>query len=72
MQKTTLYEKIACVSNISSFPQNPMPITITNPLPYINFHLELILEVDDYMCMLVDSSAAMNIGNKDYYWWLMS
>ena len=51
--------------NFYSFLQNPIYITINNSLSSINFHLGLILEVDDYVRMIVDSSATMKTGNKD-------
>ena len=62
----------ACVSNISSSPQKPMHITMNNSLPLINFHIGLVLEVEDYMHKLVDTGVVMNDVNNNYQLWLMS
>ena len=62
----------SCVSNISSFPQKPITITIDNCIPSINFHLGFTLEAMDCMRMLVDTGAAINTVNKNYNLWIMS
>ena len=58
-------EIFACVSKISSSSQNPIPITINKYLPSINFHLVLIIKAENYIQILVDTSDAINTGNKD-------
>ena len=49
-----------------------MPIAINNSIPSIKFYLRLILEAEDCMRILVNTCAAMNTGNIDYYLWVMS
>ena len=52
--------------------QDLMPITINKSLPSIDSHLGLVLEIDGCMCMLVDTGATMNTGNKKYHLRAMS
>ena len=49
-----------------------MHITMNNSLPSINFHIGLVLEVEDYMHKLVDTGVVMNDVNNNYQLWLMS
>ena len=49
-----------------------MHITMNNSLPLINFHIGLVLEVEDYMHKLVDTGVVMNDVNNNYQLWLMS
>ena len=49
-----------------------MYITMNNSLPSINFHIRLVLEVEDYMHKLVDTGVVMNDGNNNYHLWLIS
>ena len=65
-------EIFAYVTKISSSPQKPLYITMNSSISSINFHLGLILEVEDCMCMIVYIIIAMNTSNKDYHLWVMS
>ena len=49
-----------------------IPISINNSLPSIYLNIGLIMENENKTRMIVDTSATMNTGNKDYHLWVMS
>ena len=60
------------LSNISSPNQKSMPISINNSFPSVHMNIGLLVDEENKMRMLVDTSAAMNTGNLDYHKWVMS
>ena len=60
------------LSNISSPNQKPMPISINNSLPSVHLNVGLLVDEENKMRMLLDTSAAMNTGNLAYHQWVMS
>ena len=55
-----------CESKNSFSPQKSTLTTIDTSLSSIIFHLELILESEDYMRILVYTTATTNTSNKDH------
>ena len=55
------------LSNISSPNQKLMPISIDKSLPSVHLSISLIVDEENKMRMLVDTSATMNTGNLDYH-----
>ena len=49
-----------------------MHIGINNSLPSVSLHLGIPEDDENLMRMLIDTGAAMNTGNLQYYIWVMS
>ena len=49
-----------------------MPISINISLSSVHLNIGLLVDEENKIRMLVDTSAAMNTGNLDYHKWLMS
>ena len=49
-----------------------MPIAINNSLPSVKMLIGMLSDDENKMSMLVDTRAAMNIGDKTYHQWVMS
>ena len=64
--KTHWYAIFVRVTNISSSPKKPMPISINNSLPSVCLHLEILEDDENRMQMLVNTGAAMNTGDLKY------
>jgi len=48
-----------------------MPIPINNSLPFVYLHLGSVKDKKYKMRMLLDTGAAMSLGNITYYLWIM-
>ena len=70
--KAHWYAIFVRVTNISSSPKKPMPISINNSLLSMCLHLGIPKDDENRMQMLVDTGAAMNTGDLKYHLWVMS
>ena len=67
--KPCWYAIFVRVTNISSSPKIPMPISITNSLLYVCLHLGNHEDDENRMRILVDTGVAMNTGDLKYHQW---
>ena len=65
------YVIISRMTNISSYPKNPMPISINNSLSSINLHIDNPEYIKNRIRILIDTGAAMNTGSLECHLWVI-